>query len=405
MPVRRFWRDPSRLSRRFLRFLNRRGYDGASSEASIIFLVSDHHDRRLSLQRTLSLWGSCRACDLSELAGADSEAGRLLVADLDLSKRETIEAARIALAPFRQAGAPCLFLLRDMSPRCQTQANALGATVILPIETPRTALLDKVHAMLGTGATAASAGLHRRFIAASAALGDLLDMAASGGHLPVSAVNDSVEALNRAADGGDLDAWLELVWQHDDATYQHCLLVSGLAAAFAHRLGFGEADRRLITGAAVLHDIGKARIPLDILRKPDKLSPEEREIIREHPRIGHDMLIAQGGFAPMVLAAVLSHHEYLDGTGYPQGLRADQIPDPVRMITICDIYAALIERRPYRAPIAPEEAYAILVGMAEKLDLDLVRVFGEVIVAASAARLGRHAGSGMAAGRRAESAA
>jgi len=278
-----------------------------------------------------------------------------------------------------------------MSPRCQTQAHALGAREVLPVEAPRSLLLDKIGAMLGsTAPTVAGAGLQRRFIAASAALGDLLDAAASGGRLPVAAISDGVEALNRAAEGGDLDAWLDLVWQHDDATYQHCLLVSGLTAAFAHRLGFGEADRRLITSAAVLHDIGKARIPLDILRKPGELTAEERKTMREHPRTGHDMLMAQGGFAPMVLASVLSHHEYLDGSGYPQGLMASQIPDPVRMITICDIYAALIERRSYKPPMPPEEAYAVLAGMAGKLDLDLVRVFGEVIVAASAARLGRH---------------
>lgn len=326
--------------------------------------------------------------------------------DLDLSGRLSIEVAREALGPWRQSGTPCLFLLKDMSPRCQTQANALGATLILPADTPRAALLDKLDAMLGSSdAAGASAGLRRRFVAASAALGDLLDAAASGVHLPVSALDDSVEALNRAAEDGDLDAWLDLVWQHDDVTYQHCLLVSGLAAAFAHRLGFGEADRRLITGAAVLHDIGKARIPLDILRKPDRLTEEERAIIQQHPQIGHDMLLAQGGFAPMVLAAVLSHHEYLDGTGYPERLRADRIPDPVRMITICDIYAALIERRPYRPPLPPAEAYATLVGMEGKLDLDLVRVFGDVIVAASAARLGRQGDAVAASQRRAGEAA
>ncbi|MGO4405029.1 HD-GYP domain-containing protein [Bosea sp. RAF48] len=277
-----------------------------------------------------------------------------------------------------------------MSPRSQTQAHALGAREVLPVDTPRSVLLDKVGNLLGSAApTSAGAGIQRRFIAASAALGDLLDAAASDGHIPIAAINGSVEALNRAAEGGDLDAWLDLVWQHDDATYQHCLLVSGLVAAFAHRLGFGEADRRLITGAAVLHDIGKARIPLDILRKPGKLTAQERKIIWQHPQIGYDMLVAQGGFAPTVLAAVLSHHEYLDGSGYPQGLSGKQISDPVRVITICDIYAALIERRPYRAPMPPEEAYAILIGMESKLDLDLVRVFGEVIVAASTARLGR----------------
>ncbi|MGO4174097.1 HD-GYP domain-containing protein [Bosea sp. TAF32] len=278
-----------------------------------------------------------------------------------------------------------------MSPRSQTQAHALGAREVLSVDAPRSVLLDRVGHLLGSAApTSTGAGLQGRFIAASAALGDLLDAAATGGHLPAAAINGSVEALNRAAEGGDLDAWLDLVWQHDDATYQHCLLVSGLAAAFAHRLGFGEADRRLITGAAVLHDIGKARIPLAILRKPGGLTAEERETIWQHPKIGHDMLVAQGGYAPMILAVVLSHHEYLDGSGYPHGLNAGQIPDPVRMITICDIYAALIERRPYKPPMPPEEAYAVLVGMAGKLDRDLVRVFGEVIVAASAARLGRH---------------
>jgi len=287
-----------------------------------------------------------------------------------------------------------------MSPRCQTQANALGATAILPADAPRLVLFEKLDAILAAPAAEASTvRVRRRFVAASAALGDLLDAAASGGHLPASAISDSVEALNRAAEDGDLDTWLDLVWQHDDATYQHCLLVSGLVAAFAHRLGFGEADRRTITGAAVLHDIGKAQIPLEILRKAGKLTARERDVIEAHPRIGHEMLVAQGGFAPIVLAAVLSHHEYLDGSGYPQGLRGAEIPDPVRMITICDIYAALIERRPYRAPMPPAEAYATLVEMGGKLDLDLVRVFGEVIVAASAAKLGRQ-GETAGAGKR-----
>ena len=114
--------------------------------------------------------------------------------------------------------------------------------------------------MLHKGAEPALQG---HFIAASAAMAEMLTAAADGRALPADAVNGSVEAINRAADGGDLGAWLDMVWQHDDATYQHCLLVAGLAAAFAHRLGFPENARRLVTSAAVLHDIGKARIPLE----------------------------------------------------------------------------------------------------------------------------------------------
>lgn len=278
-----------------------------------------------------------------------------------------------------------------MSSRCQIQANALGATEIMPADVPTAALLDKVGLLLAPpGQSDAAAALGKRFVAASAALSDLMAAAQSGAGLPMKAIEDSVTALNRAADGGDLNAWLDMVWRHDDATYQHCLLVSGLAAAFAQRLGFREADRRLIAEAAVLHDIGKARIPLDILRKPAGLSPEEREVMREHPGIGHDMLVAQGGFAPLVLSAVLSHHEYLDGSGYPHGLSGGGIPDSVRIITICDVYAALIERRSYKPPMPPGDAYATLVAMGGKLDRDLVRVFGEVVLDFEIARLGQY---------------
>lgn len=379
---------------------------GLPGRHPILSVISDQIGRRRSLQRALSLWGACSAYAPGDIAAIAPEPGRALIVDLDLSSRPAIEAARGALSPWRASGVPCLFLLRDMSPRCQIQANALGATMVLPADAPRAALLDILDALLeAPGAARAPAAVRKRFIAASAALGDLLDAAAHGGHLPVSAIADSVEALNRAAEDGDLDAWLDLVWQHDDATYQHCLLVSGLVAAFAHRLGFAEADRRLITGAAVLHDIGKARTPLEILRKAGELTAEERDIIRQHPQAGHEMLLAQGGFAPIVLAAVLSHHEYLDGSGYPHGLRAEQIPDPVRVITICDIYAALIERRPYRAPLPPAEAYATLVGMEGKLDRDLLRVFGDVIVAASVARLGRQGEAAESSSRRSGQAA
>lgn len=278
-----------------------------------------------------------------------------------------------------------------MSSRCQIQANALGATDILSADVSAVVLLDRIGLLLAPpGQSDSAAALGRRFVAASAGLSDLMEAAQAGVGLPAQAIEDSVTALNRAADGGDLNAWLDMVWRHDDATFQHCLLVSGLAAAFAHRLGFREADRRLIAEAAVLHDIGKARIPLDILRKPAGLSPAEREVMRRHPAIGHDMLVAQGGFAPVVLAAVFSHHEYLDGSGYPQKLSGSDIPDPVRIITICDVYAALIERRSYKPPIPPGEAYAALVAMGGKLDRDLVRVFGEVVLDAAIMQLGQY---------------
>lgn len=340
------------------------------------------------MQRALSIWGSCQAFDPASIDEIGAVTEPVVVVDLDLGNRDTIAHARSALAPHRRSGATCLFLLRDMSPRSQIQANALGAKLILPAETPQSKLLDQIGTLLGKIPDGVEASaLPRRFIEASAHFAGLMDAAASGGALPLQAIEGSVEALNRAAESADLKGWLDMVWQHDDATYQHCLLVSGLVASFAHRLGFREGDRQLITRAAVLHDVGKARIPLDILRKQGPLTLDERMVMRRHPAIGHEMLMAQGGFSPLLLAGVLSHHEMLDGSGYPNGIGADNLPDLVRMITICDIYGALIERRPYKAPMAPEEAYAILIGMGSKLDIDLVRAFGDVVLGASIGQL------------------
>ena len=107
--------------------------------------------------------------------------------------------------------------------------------------------------------------------------------------------------------------------------------------------------------------------------------------MRGHPVIGYKMLVKQGGLRPEVLAAVRSHHEYLDGSGYPDGLKDAEIGDIVRMITICDIYAALIERRSYKPPMAPDQAYGMLVLMGTKLDAALVRAFEAVVLKTSQA--------------------
>jgi HD-GYP domain-containing protein (c-di-GMP phosphodiesterase class II) len=134
--------------------------------------------------------------------------------------------------------------------------------------------------------------------------------------------------------------------------------------------------------AATLHDIGKARIPLAILDKPGKLDPIEEEAMRRHPVIGFDALKARPGIAPEVLDAIRHHHEYLDGTGYPDGLTARDIPDLVRLLTISDIFAALIEARPYRPAMPRPKAYGIVCEMEGKLEPALVRAFQHVALPA-----------------------
>ncbi len=166
-------------------------------------------------------------------------------------------------------------------------------------------------------------------------------------------IGDVMEAENqilKAVKQSSLREWLTTVGRHHTDSYRHCLFVTGFAVAFAQHLGMREDDQRRLTRASLLHDVGKAFIPLAVLDKPGKLTDQEIGVMRQHPRLGYEALVAQGGFPPEMLDVVLHHHEFLDGSGYPNGLRGDQISDIVRLTTIVDIYTALVEKRAYRLP-------------------------------------------------------
>lgn len=350
-----------------------------------MLLITDRVDGHPDLARRLGLIRSCETVILGAEASPCEPRPAIVVGDVDLGRRESVEAMRQALARHRGKTTPYLCLLREMTVRTAIQARAIGATEVLAADAPAALLVKTIDQLLGDGgngdpAEETAAFTRAQLATAAASLADMLGAVASGGAVPLRAVEASVEAIEQAAGASDIGDLLQVVWSYDDLTYQHCMLVAGLAASFAHQLGFSAEDRKLVTRAAVLHDIGKARIPLGILHKPGALDPAEQAVMRGHPMLGYEMLVRQGGLRPEVLAAVRSHHEYLDGSGYPDGLKDAEIGDIVRMITICDIYAALIERRSYKPPMAPDHAYAMLVLMGTKLDAALVRAFESVVL-------------------------
>jgi putative nucleotidyltransferase with HDIG domain len=179
-----------------------------------------------------------------------------------------------------------------------------------------------------------------------------------------------------AEDG--LSSWLQTVRRHHEGTYQHCLLVTGIATDFGLSLGLAKRDIERLYSAAIFHDIGKAKIPLAILDKPGHLDAEERALIETHPAAGYEVLKGNAGISPEILDAVRHHHEYLDGSGYPDALCDTSISDIVRILTISDIFSALIEHRPYRPTMAREQAYEIVRGMHGKLEMPLVAAFRDV---------------------------
>jgi putative nucleotidyltransferase with HDIG domain len=197
--------------------------------------------------------------------------------------------------------------------------------------------------------------------------------------LEIGAVTD---ILSQALRLQGLGGWIEAVRNSHSGTYQHCLLVAGTSVAFGRQFGFSLRDLERVTAAALLHDVGKIALPHDILDKPSALTSHEYEIIKSHTRLGYDIISKLDGFDDEMSDMVLSHHEYLDGSGYPNGLAGGQISDLVRIITIADIFSALVEQRPYKPALAGAEAYAIMRNMVGKLDMPLVISQERIMLAA-----------------------
>jgi putative nucleotidyltransferase with HDIG domain len=142
----------------------------------------------------------------------------------------------------------------------------------------------------------------------------------------------------------------------DEYTYMHSVAVCALMVGLARQLGMQGDEVRQAGLAGMLHDIGKALMPLDVLNKPDKLTDAEFAIMRTHPERGHEMLLEGGSAGPAVLDVCLHHHERIDGTGYPQRQVASQLSHVAKMGAVCDVYDATTSDRPYKRGWDPGEA-------------------------------------------------
>lgn len=142
----------------------------------------------------------------------------------------------------------------------------------------------------------------------------------------------------------------------DDYTYMHSVAVCALMIALAKQLRLDEEQTRSAGIAGLLHDLGKALMPMDVLNKPGKLTDEEFSIIKKHPEEGHKLLLESTGADEIALDVVLHHHEKTDGSGYPKGLKDSEISLFAKMGAVCDVYDAITSNRPYKAGWDPAES-------------------------------------------------
>lgn len=174
----------------------------------------------------------------------------------------------------------------------------------------------------------------------------------------------------------DAMQWLTNLRKRDEYTAIHSMNVCIFALTFGRYLGLDDAELNEIGIGALLHDIGKMRIPLDLLNKEGRLSEEEYDIVRQHAQHGYEILQQTPGLPPSALEIAYSHHERKKGNGYPRGLVNDQIPLFVKMVAIVDIYDAITSDRAYRHGMNTLDALKNMFEWREHdLDSDLVEQF------------------------------
>ena len=338
-----------------------------------IAVISGSPEHAGNLKRRLGDFFAAEFLRLEELSHAGPE--DFVLVDIDLKDTTQIDSLKRWLQQRPQHG-QAIFGVDRRSRHDSIQAYAIGATDVVSRPIDARLLLQKF--CRRPAAVRSAHTVAKLADDMSICVNSLQDMfgAVVAGKVPDVSMLDtaSAEIVERIDEDG-LGPWLDVIRKHHSQTFQHCLIVTAVAVAFGRLLGFSRADKRRIASAGLLHDLGKARVPVGILEKPTPLCEEEIAVMRTHPELGIEALRDTEGLHPEMLDVVLHHHEYLDGSGYPHGLHGNEISDLVRTVTIADIYGALIERRPYRAPMSGAGAYQVLQDMVPKLDRALVREF------------------------------
>lgn len=190
--------------------------------------------------------------------------------------------------------------------------------------------------------------------------------------------NDLMTAINN---NNALAVDISVLKTSDEYTFKHSVDVATLSMIIARNKGLSEQDVYNIGIAGLLHDMGKSKIPPEILNKPAKLNDEEFAVMKQHSKLGYDILKEKKEFSDAISFAVLQHHEKMNGKGYPMGCTSEQIVPYAKILSVTDVYDALVTERPYKKSFSQRTAVEMIMSMTEELDLDSMKCFlGSVIL-------------------------
>ncbi|WP_341891927.1 HD-GYP domain-containing protein [Variovorax sp. YR752] len=293
---------------------------------------------------------------------ADLEKLRVSAVDevwIDVSKGRDVELAETGVAPRRDAAAARAAAVRAAPPAVELPAAPAPAAATARAELG--AELQRASALVNQSRQAVSS------LFAEARMGRALDAEKC---LPL--VDEIASSVWR--NPGAIVSLARLK-THDDYTYMHSMAVCALMVSLGRQLGMDEGAAREVGLAGMLHDMGKAMMPLEVLNKPGKLTDAEYEIMKTHPQHGYELLLEGKGVGEATLDVTLHHHERPDGKGYPHGLSGDALTRVARMGAVCDVYDAITSNRPYKAGWDPAESIARMASWTGQFDPAIFQAF------------------------------
>lgn len=278
-----------------------------------------------------------------------------------------------------------IFVLPTHNSKSIDRVTELGATdyLVRPIDPlklialVKQALSRRVERSWATLPPASQAALKSSL----ASFQDCFARVQAGEPLPMETVQSSCRKVRESAEVGALGDWIDALDNHHNYSFRHSMFVCGTLTYFANAVGIKGSDLQLLTVGGMLHDVGKSQVPVAILDKAGQLAPDEWAIMRKHPEYSREILLREHGLDENATAMAVHHHEKLDGTGYPDGLAGAQITDYVRLMSIADVYAALIDKRSYKGAMTKEEAIDLMTTKFDgHLDMDLLRTFRDYML-------------------------
>jgi len=189
--------------------------------------------------------------------------------------------------------------------------------------------------------------------------------------------NDLVKSINdNAAIAVDINA----LKTSDEYTFKHSVDVATISMIVAKKMGYPEDDLHNIGLAGLLHDIGKSRVPLEILNKPAKLNDEEFAVMKKHTIFGYEIIKEKQNFSNIIALSVLQHHEKMNGRGYPMGVTSERITKYAKILSVVDVYDALVTERPYKKALSQRTAIELIMSMTEELDISAMKSFLQTVI-------------------------